>query len=192
MRLPREIRTERLLLRRWVTSDREPFAAMNADAQVRKYFPGRLSRAESDASAARISAHFEDHGYGFWAVEIPGGEPFAGMVGLALVTFEAPFTPCVEIGWRLAVPYWGHGYATEAAQAALVFGFDELRLDEIVSFTVPTNLRSRRVMERIGMTHTPAEDFDHPNVYEKHPLRRHVLYRINRTDRTRSTSVDRS
>lgn len=178
MNLSREIRTERLLLRRWLASDRGPFAAMNADAQVRKYFPAVLSRAESDASVARIAAHFEEHGYGFWAVEIPGIAPFAGMVGLAFVSFTAPFAPCVEIGWRLAVPYWGHGYATEAARAALAFGFDELQLDEIVSFTVPTNLPSRRVMERIGMTHNPADDFDHPSVSEGHPLRRHVLYRI--------------
>jgi RimJ/RimL family protein N-acetyltransferase len=175
------IRTERLLLRTWRPADLEPFAAMNADAQVRRYFPSVLSRAESDASVARIMAHFEERGYGFWAVEIPGITSFAGMVGLAYVTFDAPFAPCVEIGWRLAVPYWGRGYATEAARAALAFGFDALRLNEIVSFTVPDNLPSRRVMERIGMTHRPDEDFDHPSVSERHPLRRHVLYRIGRS-----------
>src|SRR5688572_30821533 len=123
MELPHEIQTERLLLRRWLAADREPFAAMNVDTQVRKHFPAVLTRAESDASVARIMAHFEERGYGFWAVEIPGVAPFAGMVGLAVATFEAPFTPCVQIGWRLAVPYWGRGYATEAARAALAFGF---------------------------------------------------------------------
>jgi RimJ/RimL family protein N-acetyltransferase len=178
--LPREIRTERLLLRPWIAADREPFAAMNADPQVRQHFPALLSREESDASVARIEAHFAEHGYGFWAVEVPGIAPFAGMVGLAVVPFEAAFTPCVEIGWRLAVPHWGSGYATEAARAALAFGFDELKLNEIVAFTVPGNVRSRRVMERIGMSHDPADDFDHPSVADGHPFRRHVLYRTGR------------
>jgi RimJ/RimL family protein N-acetyltransferase len=181
MDLPQEIRTSRLLLRHWVDADREPFAAMNADSQVRRYFPDVLTRAESDASVARITQHFEEHGYGFWAVEIPGVARFAGMVGLAQVTFAAPFAPCVEIGWRLDVPYWGRGYATEAARAALAFGFGELDLKEIVAFTVPTNLPSRRVMERLGMLHDPGDDFDHPSIAEGHPMRRHVLYRITRS-----------
>lgn len=125
-----------------------------------------------------MEAHFQEHGFGLWAVEIPGVATFAGFVGLSVPRFEAHFTPCVEIGWRLAAPYWGRGYATEGARAALEFGFDHLHLDQIVSFTVPDNVRSRRVMEKIGMTHDPADDFDHPNLPEGHRLRRHVLYGI--------------
>jgi RimJ/RimL family protein N-acetyltransferase len=178
--LPREICTRRLHLRRWVAADREPFAALNADLRVMEYFPAMLSREESDSLAARIEAHFDEHGFGLWAVEIAGVAPFAGFVGLAVTKFEAPFTPCVEIGWRLAQQYWGHGYATEGAVAAGAFAFDELRLDEIVSFTTAANFRSRAVMERIGMTHQPADDFDHPRLPAGHPLLRHVLYRINR------------
>jgi RimJ/RimL family protein N-acetyltransferase len=166
------------LLRRRTAADREPFAALNADPRVREFFPSLMSREESDASADRIDAHFREHGYGLWAVEIPGITPFAGFVGLAHIKIDAHFSPCVEIGWRLAVPYWGQGYATEAARASLAFGFDTLRLAEIVSYTAVQNSRSRRVMERIGMTRDPAEDFDHPSVAEGHPLRRHVLYRI--------------
>jgi RimJ/RimL family protein N-acetyltransferase len=143
-----------------------------------EYFPCTLSREESDARATRIDAHFEEHGFGLWAVEVPGVTPFAGFVGLSIPSFEAHFTPCVEIGWRLAAEFWAHGYATEAARAALAFGFGTLGFAEIVSFTVPENSRSRRVMERIGMTHNPADDFDHPALLTPHPLRRHVLYRI--------------
>lgn len=171
------LRTERLLLRRWLPSDREPFAAMNADPEVMEFFPSVLTREQSEAAADWIAAHFTQHGFGLWAVEIPGVAPFAGFVGLAVPFFEAPFTPCVEIGWRLAEPYWGHGYATEAARAALAFAFEEMHLPEVVSFTVPANVRSRRVMEKLGMTHDPRDDFDHPVVAAGHPLRRHVLYR---------------
>jgi RimJ/RimL family protein N-acetyltransferase len=180
MSLPRELRTDRLLLRRWLAADRDPFAALNADPHVMEHFPATLSREESDARAARIDAHFDQHGFGLWAVEIPNVVPFAGFVGLWVTPFEAHFTPCVELGWRLAAKHWGHGYATEAARAALAFGFETLRLAEIVSFTVPANLRSRRVMEKLGMTHNPADDFDHPALPEAHPLRRHVLYRVPR------------
>jgi RimJ/RimL family protein N-acetyltransferase len=141
-----------------------------------EHFPSVLTRAESDATADRIEQHFERYGFGLWAVEIPRVVPFAGFVGLAVPAFEAHFTPCVEIGWRLAREHWGFGYATEAAREVLNFAFAELGLDEVVSFTVPANLRSRRVMERIGMTHNPADDFDHPNMPET--MRRHVLYRI--------------
>jgi RimJ/RimL family protein N-acetyltransferase len=175
-RLPERLLTPRLLLRRWVQADRRAFAALNADARVMEHFPSVLTRAESDAAADRIEQHFERHGFGFWALEIPGVVPFAGFVGLAVPAFEAHFTPCVEIGWRLSPEHWGFGYATEAARAALNFAFVELRLGEVVSFTVPKNDRSRRVMERIGMTHNPADDFDHP--YMPEPLRRHVVYRI--------------
>ncbi len=177
MEIPGEIKTERLLLRRWRQEDRPLFAAMNADPRVMEFFPKLLSREESDATVDRIEAHFAQHGFGLWVVEVPGVTPFAGFVGLAHPRFEASFTPCVEIGWRLAAEHWGRGYATEGAQAALAFGFEQLNLAEILSFTVPDNLRSRRVMEKIGMTHSPADDFDHPLLPEGHRLRRHVLYR---------------
>ena len=177
MSLPHELRTDRLLLRRWRPEDREPFAKMNADPRVVEFLPKALSREESDAVADRIAAHFAQHGFGQWAVEIPGVEPFAGFVGLSIPRFQAHFTPCIEIGWRLAAETWNQGYATEAARAALDFAFTHLAADEIVSFTVPANVRSRRVMEKISMTHDPADDFDHPVLPEGHPLRRHVLYR---------------
>lgn len=176
-----QIRTSRLLLRRWRPEDREPFAAINADPEVVACLPGPLTRAQSDSFVDRIEAHFEEHGFGFWAVEVSGGAAFAGFVGLAAPRFETDFTPCVEIGWRLARESWGMGYATEAARGVLAFGFDTLALDEIVSFTVPSNRRSRAVMERIGMTHDPADDFEHPSLPEGHPLRHHVLYRIRRS-----------
>jgi ribosomal-protein-alanine N-acetyltransferase len=138
------------------------------------------SRAEIDAFIQRIKTHFAEHGFGWWAVEVPGVAPFIGFIGLAVPRFEAPFMPAIEVGWRLASAHWGKGYATEGARAALEFGFTQLGLEEIVSFTVPANARSLRVMERLGMTHDPAEDFDHPRLPEGHPLRRHVLYRLGR------------
>ena len=180
MNLPREFHTNRLLLRRWRPEDLEPFAALNADPRVVEFLPGPLTRQESDGRAARIEAHFAEHGFGVWAVEVPGVVSFAGFVGLSIPRFQAHFTPCVEIGWRLAAEHWGRGYATEGAKATLAFGYDHLNLDEIVSFTVPDNVRSRRVMEKIGMTHDPAGDFDHPVLPEGHRLRRHILYRIRR------------
>jgi RimJ/RimL family protein N-acetyltransferase len=175
-----ELDTTRLLLRAWRDEDLEPFAAMNADPEVMRHLLGTMSREESDASAARGRAHIDQHGFGFWAVEEKGGSPFIGFVGLIRTSFEAHFTPCVEVGWRLARDAWGRGYATEAAQESLRFGFEELKLDEIVSFTVPGNIRSRRVMERLGMTHSSDGDFEHPRVPVGHPLRRHVLYRVSR------------
>ena len=177
MSLEPEIRTDRVCLRRWCSADREPFAALNADHRVMEYFPATLSREESDATVTRIVAHFDRHGFGFWAMEIPNIASFAGFVGLAVPTFKAPFTPCVEIGWRLAAQHWGRGYATEAARAVLTHGFGPLGLREIVSLTTAGNLRSRRVMEKIGMIRDPADDFDHPAIPDGHPLRRHVLYR---------------
>jgi RimJ/RimL family protein N-acetyltransferase len=134
----------------------------------------------SDAFVARAEAHFEERGFGLWAVEVRDGGTFAGFVGLSTPRFDAHFQPSVEIGWRLGPEHWGRGYATEGARAALAFGFEVLRLEGIVSFTVPANVRSRRVMEKIGMTYDPADDFDHPLLAEGHPLRRHVLYRIAR------------
>ncbi|MHB9004140.1 MAG: GNAT family N-acetyltransferase [Coriobacteriia bacterium] len=172
-----EIRTERLLLRPWRPQDREPFAALNADPEVMRYFPSTLSRAESDAVADRIQHHAQANGYDFAAVQVPGIAPFIGFAGLSFVTEKFPFAPAVQIGWRLAREHWGHGYATEAARAWLDWGFESLGCDEIVSFAVEGNTRSRAVMERLGMTHDPADDFDHFKLSEGHPLRRHVLYR---------------
>ena len=172
-----ELRTPRLLLRPWRDTDLAPFAALNADPEVRRWFAGTLTREESDALAAHIQEHIATHGFGFWAAEVPGTTPFIGFVGLKHVTFAVPFAPAVEIGWRLARAHWGQGYATEAARAALAHAFGPLGLPEVVSFAVPGNLLSRRVMERIGMRHDPEDDFDHPALPEGHPFRRHVLYR---------------
>ena len=171
---------QRLILRPWRPEDRAPFASLNADPAVMEHFPSTLSRAESDAVVDRIEAHFDRHGFGLWAVEISGVTAFAGFIGLSVPAFKAHFTPCAEIGWRLAREYWGKGYATTGAVAALRFGFEGLGLAEVVSFTVPANLRSRRVMERIGMSHSPADDFDHPLLPAEHPFRRHVLYRMSK------------
>ena len=176
--VPETLFGDRIRLRRWRDEDRVPFAAMNADPRVMEFFPTTLSRAESDALADRIEAHFGRHGFGLWAVEVPGVAPFTGFTGLSVPRFEAPFMPCVEIGWRLAVAHWGNGYATEAARLALDCGFRTLGLAEIVSFTAATNLRSRGVMERLGLHHDPSDDFDHPSLPEGHPLQQHVLYRL--------------
>ncbi len=174
------MKTLRLLLREWRPGDLPPFAAMNADTRVMEFFPRPLTTAESDAMAARIQQHFDEHGYGLWAVEIPEVTPFAGFIGLSTPRFTAHFTPCTEIGWRLAAEFWGRGYATEGARAVLDYAFESLRLTEVVSLTAVCNQRSRRVMERIGMTHTPADDFDHPLIPPGDRLSRHVLYRARR------------
>jgi len=174
----RTIRTSRLILRRWREEDLTPYAALNADSRVMHHFPAVLSRAESDAQAARIRKHWDDHGFGLWAVEVSGGAPFVGFIGLQRVPFDAAFTPAVEVGWRLAFEAWGHGYATEGARAALEHGFGMLGLREVVSMTVPSNERSWRVMEKLGMKRAHGEDFDHPRIAEGHPLRRHILYRL--------------
>jgi RimJ/RimL family protein N-acetyltransferase len=176
------LRTERLLLREWREADLAPFAAMNADPAVMALLPGTLSREQSDRLAARIRAQFAQRGFGLWALELPGVAAFAGFVGLSVPGFQAHFTPAVEIGWRLARQHQGRGYASEAARAALAHGFEQVGLDEIVSFTVPANTASRRVMERIGMLRDPAGDFDHPGLPEGSPLRRHVLYRLARAE----------
>ena len=175
-----ELHTGRLRLRPWRVGDRDAFARMNADPRVMEFFPAVLSKTESDLAAERIAAYIDRHGWGLWAVDIPGVTAFAGFIGLAAPAFESHFTPCVEVGWRLAPAFWNRGYATEGAFAALEFGFGTLGLEEIVSFTATANLRSRRVMERIGMTRRVADDFDHPALPAGHPLRRHVLYRIRR------------
>jgi RimJ/RimL family protein N-acetyltransferase len=174
-----ELRTERLLLRGWRASDHEAFAALNADPVVMEHFVAPLGRAESDELLERIEAFFEEHGWGLWALEVPGVVDFAGFVGLSIPGFDAPFTPCVEVGWRLAREVWGRGYAPEAARASLRFAFDDLGLDEVVSFTTVANAKSRRVMEKIGMAHDPDGDFDHPRVPAGHRIEGHVLYRIS-------------
>jgi RimJ/RimL family protein N-acetyltransferase len=170
--------SDRISLRRWRDEDRDAFAAMNSDARVMEFFRSPLSRVESDAMVDRIEQHFGEHGFGLWAIEVPGVAAFIGFAGLDVARFSAPFTPCVEVGWRLAFAHWGRGYATEAARLALGYGFGTVALAEIVSFTSVTNRRSRAVMERLGMQRDPAEDFDYPSFPEDHPLRRHVLYRL--------------
>lgn len=175
------IKTPRLTLRPWCQADLAPFAALNTDPRVMEFFPARLSAAESDALAARIVEHFATRGFGLWAVQVIGGPPFIGFVGLSVPRYETPFTPCVEVGWRLAAPHWGRGYASEGARGALAYGFGHLDLAEIVSFTAEANVRSRRVMERLGMRRDPADDFDHPLLAAAHPLSCHVLYRLPRS-----------
>jgi RimJ/RimL family protein N-acetyltransferase len=175
------LETERLILRQWRPADREPFARMNADPAVMEFFPARLSRAESDQGVDGVERHFRERGFGLFAAELRRDGTFIGFIGLNVPCFLAHFTPCVEIAWRLGAAYWGQGLATEGARAALSHGFESLTLDEIVAFTVPGNVRSRRVMEKLGMTHDPSDDFDHPGLPEGHPLRKHVLYRIKRT-----------
>lgn len=174
------LRTPRLVLRPWRESDLEPFAVMNADPEVMRHFPSTLSRSEAADLMRRIEEHFRKHGFGPWAVEIIGGESFIGFTGIMVPEIEAAFTPCIEVGWRIAREHWGKGYAPEAARAALGFGFNEAGLEEIVSFTVEGNRASRRVMEKLGMTRDPADDFDHPHLPPGDPLRRHVLYRLGR------------
>ena len=174
-----EIETERLLLRCWRDTDREPFAAMCADARVMEFFPSTQTREQADAVIDRMSSHIDRHGFGFWALEDRASGEFLGFTGLWNVSFTAAFTPAVEIGWRLAHRSWGKGYASEAARASLAFGFGTLRLPEIISFAVLANQRSRRVMERIGMIADPSGDFDHPKLPAGHPLQRHALYRLS-------------
>jgi RimJ/RimL family protein N-acetyltransferase len=176
-----ELHTPRLLMRRWRTEDRAPFAALNADPVVMEHFPSPLTAAESDALVDLIEAGLDERGWGLWAVEVQDSHAFIGFVGLNPATFDAPFTPAVEVGWRLAREQWGQGFATEGARAAVEFAFVDLELDEIVSFTTHGNTRSRRVMERVGMRRDPTDDFDNPNVPEGNPYRPHVLYRLDRT-----------
>jgi ribosomal-protein-alanine N-acetyltransferase len=171
------LQTPRLLLRPWRGEDMAAFAAMSADPAVMEFLRPFPDRAASEAWATRAAEHWRRHGFGQWVVEIPGEASFIGVVGLAQVPYQAHFTPAVEVAWRLARAYWGCGFASEAARASLDYGFAELGLAEIVALTVPANLRSRRVMERLGMTRLPQDDFDHPNVPEG-PLRRCVLYRL--------------
>ena len=167
------------MLRQWTECDLEPFAAMNADPEVMRFFPQPETREQSGAALERVKRDIKERGWGLWAVEIE--REFAGFTGLTVPRFEAHFTPCTEIGWRFQRRFWGRGYAREAAQVALYFAFERLRLPEVVAFTAQQNERSRRLMQRLGMTHSPADDFEHPNVPAGHPLRHHVLYRIQHT-----------
>ena len=175
-----EIRTTRLVLRGWRASDRHEFAAMNADPEVMEHFAEPLSKAASDRLVDAIEEGWDRHGYGLWAVERLADGALLGFTGLSRPSFDAPFMPAVEIGWRLRRAAWGQGYATEAAEAAAAFAFETVGLAELVSFTVPANERSRRFMERLGMTHDPKDDFDHPKLLHHDVLRRHVLYRLSR------------
>lgn len=188
-------RTERLILRRWRQADRQPFARLNADSRVMEFMPRVLAADESDAFIDRIEAHFRQHGFGLCAVELARDHSFIGFIGLAVPRFQAHFTPCVEIGWRLSAECWAQGLATEGAREMVRYASEEIGLEALVSFTVPGNLRSRRVMEKLGMTHNPSDDFDHPVWPEGHPLRKHVLYRIplrRRVERVNETSPARA
>ena len=174
------LETERLILRRWRASDVEPYAAINADPVAMEFFPATSTRAESASSVARIEGGFEREGFGLWAVEVRCAEPFVGFVGCQRPGYETPFTPCIEVGWRLAPAFWGRGYASEAARAAMSDVFARIACDEIVAMTAVPNRRSRAVMERLGMRRSPDDDFDHPRLPAGHRLRRHVLYRMQR------------
>ena len=173
------MRTERLVMRRWRAGDREPFAVMNADPQVMAHFPAVLDRSASDAFVDRIEAGFEADGFGLWALELLDTGEFIGFTGLSVARFRARFTPAVEVGWRLSRQAWGQGLATEAGRQALRVGFEQFGLPEIVSFTASGNAASRAVMRRLGMSHDPAGDFEHPALAPGHPLRDHVLYRLS-------------
>ena len=173
-----EFDTERLRLRQWCAADREPFAVLNADPKVMEFYPAPLSRTESDAMANRCQALIAERGWGFWAVETKSENEFIGFVGLHTPAPELPFSPCIEVGWRLAAKHWGKGFATEAARGALRIGFERLGLAEIVSFTSAINLRSRAVMVKLGMSET-EETFEHPNVPVGSVLRQHCLYRLS-------------
>lgn len=173
----RELRTQRTLLRQWQGSDLDDWVAMNADPAVRRHFPSVLTRDEALAEAGRMRAALARRGWGPWVLDIPGQTPFAGFVGLMVPAWSAHFTPAVEIGWRLPRAAWGQGYATEAAAAVVALAFELLQLDELVSLTLPANEPSQRVMQRLGFTRDPADDFAHPRLPADHPMSRHVLYR---------------
>ena len=182
------IETSRLILRPWRNSDMSLFAEQNADPVVMQYLTGVLTRAESDAYVERARRHFVENGFCKWAVEVPGVSPFVGAVGLTRVRFKASFTPAVEVAWRLSRRYWGQGYATEAAAAAIADGFDRVGLKEIVAMTALGNTASIRVMERLGMSR--SIEFDYPNHPGGSQLRRHILYRLQRPSCDVHRSVD--
>ncbi len=179
-RMPDGLTTERLILRRWQERDKEAFARINADLRVMEFMPARLGRFESDRLIDRFERHFVAHGFGLYATELRGAGSLVGFIGLSVPGFDAPFMPAVEVGWRLGFEHWGQGLATEGAREVVRFAFEILGLDGLVSFTTPLNLRSRRVMEKLGMTNDPCDDFEHPNLQVGHWLRPHVLYRLSR------------
>lgn len=172
------LETDRLILRQWRDSDRSPFAQINSDPRVMQFMPGLLSAVESNVLVDKVESHFKQHEFGLFAVDAKPCGTFIGFIGFNVPTFQTHFTPSVEIGWRLSADFWGQGLATEGARAAVQYGFEIIGLREIVAFTVPQNLRSRRVMVKLRMTHDPADDFDHPNLLPQYALRRHVLYRL--------------
>ena len=176
------LETQRLILRSWRDGDRPTFAKLNSDPEVMEFFTFTRTPAEADAVMDVLNGHIDRHAFGFWAMEEKQNGETIGFTGLQHVNFEARFCPAVEIGWRLLRPYWGKGYATEAARVSLEYAFNRLRLDEVVSFAVESNIRSRRVMERIGMVHEPDFDFDHPSIEPDHPFARHAFYRIRKSD----------
>lgn len=175
-----DLHTDRLILRHWLPEDRAPFASLNDDPAVMEHFPNHLTRAQSDAMVERITTFLDEHGWGLWAVEVRATGEFIGFTGLSVPRFEEHFTPCVEVGWRLARSSWGQGYATEAARASVAHGFGPVGLDEIVAMVVPDNARSQGVMRKLGMTRDEGADFDHPLIPEGSPVRRHRLYRLGR------------
>jgi RimJ/RimL family protein N-acetyltransferase len=174
------LETPRLILRPWRDSDVEHWVAMCADARVMEFFPGIEDRSRAEAGASRVREALNRDGFGWWVLEIKGGAEFAGVIALQEIPFEAHFTPAIEVGWRLRYDQWGNGYATEGARAAIDYAFNKLGRGEVVAITAKINTRSQRVMQRLGMTHDPAEDFDHPRLEPDHRLYRHVLYRLRR------------
>ena len=190
MRMMEGIETGRLLLRRWRESDRKPFQDLNADPRVMEFFPSTLTPEESDQAIVRIEQHFDRHGFSLYAAELIETKAFIGFIGISIPGFDAPFMPAVEIGWRLARDYWGRGLATEGARAVVRHAFETLKLSSLVSFTVPANVRSRRVMENIGMVHDRTGDFDHPRRPEDHPLCAQVLYRLHAEIREKDAASD--
>ncbi|HEV2262346.1 MAG TPA: GNAT family protein [Candidatus Rubrimentiphilum sp.] len=174
------IETARLVLRPWRDADLDPWYEMNADPRVMEFFPATWDRARADAMAAKMRKRNEDNGYGWWIIEIKGGDLFGGVVEFDDITIETPFTPAKEIGWRLPVAAWGHGYATEAARAMLDLGFGTFGCDEIFAMTATPNTRSERVMQRLGMQREPSLDFEHPRIPVGHRLRPHITYRARR------------
>ncbi|CEK11103.1 GNAT family N-acetyltransferase [Legionella hackeliae] len=172
------VESERIIIREWREADHPFFATMNSNRQVMEYLPALLTQEESSAMIVRIAAHIQQHGFGLWAAEFKETKEFMGFIGLNIPSFSAHFTPCIEIGWRLSLPFWGKGLATEGAKAVLAYAFEYLGLKEIVSFTTVSNVRSQRVMQKIGMTHDKSDDFCHPRLPLDHSLSKHVLYRI--------------
>lgn len=174
------LKTERLILRPWKKSDLEPFCTMNQDPKVMEFYPSTLTKKESDAFAQKIQREYAQRGYGFWAIEVPKIANFIGYVGLNYWDLKMDFAPCIDIGWRLASPFWGKGYATEGAKEVLHYSFENLKLEEIVAMATIGNFRSHRIMEKLGMQHSPKENFHHPKLPKEHPLSLRVLYRLPR------------